>query len=68
MIKLGEKKKNTSIKYCYDLVKTLKPDYLVPYATDIATLGKIFYANFIHNNNKKDFQKFIKRKISKQNL
>tara|TARA_Y100001970_G_scaffold56883_1_gene71969 strand:- start:1451 stop:2737 length:1287 start_codon:yes stop_codon:yes gene_type:complete len=62
MIKLGEKKKNTSIKYCYDLVKTLKPDYLVPYATDIATLGKNFYANFIHNNNKKDFQKFIKRK------
>ena len=30
--------------------------------TDIATLGKNFYANFIHNNNKKDFQKFIKRK------
>ena len=59
MIKLGKKKKNNSLKYCYDLVKSLKPDYLIPYASDVATLGKNFYANFIHNNNKKDFQKFI---------
>ena len=62
MVRLGAKKKKSSLDYSYNLVKKLKPKYLVPYACDIATLGKNFYANFIHNNNKKDFQKFISKK------
>ena len=62
MIKLGKMKKNKSLEYSYNLIKNLKPKYLVPYACDIASLGKNFYANFIHNNNKKDFKKFITKK------
>ena len=57
MVKLGKIKKGKSLNYSYNLIKNLKPKYLVPYACDIASLGKNFYANFIHNNNKKDFSK-----------
>jgi len=62
MIMLGKKKKQNSLNYCFDIIKNLKPKYVVPYAVDIASLGKNFYANFIHNNNKIDLYKFLKKK------
>ena len=69
MVKLGKIKKGKSLNYSYNLIKNLKPKYLVPYACDIASLGKNFYANFIHNNNKKDFQKFIiKKKLPTESI
>jgi len=62
MIKLGKKKKNQSLEYCCSLIKKLKPKYLIPYACDVSSLGKNYYANFIHNSSKKDFTNFVKKK------
>jgi len=62
MSKLGKIKKEKSINYCSNIVESLKPNLVIPYAVDLGTLGKNFYANFIHDNNKKDFIKYIKNK------
>ncbi len=61
MMELGKKKKQSSLNYCMSIVKNLKPEYVVPYAVDVASLGKNFYANFIHNNNKVDLYNFFKK-------
>lgn len=62
MIKLAQIKKGNSINYSSNIINKLKPKLVVPYAVDLATLGKNFYANFIHNNNKKDFLSYLKKK------
>jgi hypothetical protein len=62
MVKLGRIKKNKSINYCANLISKLKPNLIIPYAVDLGTLGKNFYANFIHDNNKKDFLNYVKKK------
>ena len=61
MVMLGKKKKQSSLNYCFNVSKNLKAQYVIPYAVDIASLGKNFYANFIHNNNKLDLYKFLKK-------
>ena len=37
MIELGKKKKQSSLNYCMNIVKNLKPEYVVPYAVDVAS-------------------------------
>ena len=61
MIIQGKKKKHNSLNYCLNIVKNLKPKHVVPFAVDVASLGGNFYANFIHNNNKNDLCKFLKK-------
>ena len=56
MIKGAENKNLNSLKYTLKLSKILKPEYIVPYASDIAYMGEN-YAN-LFNISDKMFLKF----------
>jgi UDP-MurNAc hydroxylase len=62
LIKLSNEKIKKSLSYCSSIVKSLKPKYTIPYACDLGYLGENFHINLIHQNNKYDLVKIIKKK------
>ena len=62
LIKLGKEKINKSLDYCSEIVRHLKPKYVIPYACDLGYLGDQFHVNLIHTHNKNDLANMIKKK------
>jgi hypothetical protein len=62
LLKLGKQKIHSSLSYCSEIVRTLKPKYTIPYACDLGYLGEKFHLNLIHTHNKRDLIKFLKNK------
>jgi hypothetical protein len=62
LIKLGKQKIQSSLNYCSEIVRNLKPKYTIPYACDLGYLGEKFHINLIHTHNKSDLIKFLKNK------
>ncbi len=62
LIKLGKQKIQSSLNYCAEIVRNLKPRYAIPYACDLGYLGEKFHINLIHTHNKSDLIKCLKNK------
>jgi hypothetical protein len=62
LLKLGKQKIQSSLNYCSEIVRNLKPKYTIPYACDLGYLGEKFHINLIHTHNKGDLIKILKNK------
>ena len=65
LLKLSKQKLNSSLEYCYKIIKKLNPKYVVPYACDLGYLGDKFHINLIHTHNKTDLKKKLIQKKCK---
>jgi hypothetical protein len=65
LLRLAKEKILRSLKYSTNIVKALKPKYVIPYACDLGYLGDKFHINLIHTHNKSDLvNEIYKKKIT----
>ena len=67
-IQFAKEKTSRSMEQSYKIVKNLNPRLLIPYASDLGYMGNNFDKNFIQDNNKNQYLKYLKSKKIKSRL
>jgi len=57
---LADKKSKKSYEIVTSIIKGLKPNYVLPYASDLCYLGELYYMNYFHRKSKNNFVKYVK--------
>ncbi len=66
--RLANDKSEKSYEIAFNIIEGLKPNYIVPYASDLCYLGELYYINEFHRKSKKAFLNYVKNKKSNYDI